>query len=98
MLPMNVDLIDTLVFERQYEIQRRMHRLAIGEAEPHPLLARLWAAVDRRFGTAPAPVTPETGRAAEATPVAPSLPVTLIVMRAPVPPAPIEDEALDRAA
>lgn len=88
MLPMNTDLIDTLVFERQEEIQRRMHRLSIGRAEPHPVLDRLRAAAGRWFGTGAA--------AASMRPAAaPSQPVTLIVMRAP---APIEDEALDRAA
>lgn len=96
MLPMNTDLLDTLVFERQEEIQRRMHRLSIGQAEPHPVLDRLRAAVGRWFGSgaAAASARPETATAGSTTTAA-ALPVTLIVMRAP---APIEEEALDRAA
>ncbi|HWK79794.1 MAG TPA: hypothetical protein VNP95_03460 [Thermomicrobiales bacterium] len=93
MLPMNTDLIDTLIFERQFEIQQRMHRLSIATAEPHPLWSRTRAAVRRLLASGSA-VSPQVTRP-DVIPVSTDRPAALVFMHAP---APIEDEALDRAA
>ena len=90
MLPMNVDLIDTLIFERQHEIRRQFQRLAVSEARPHPLLTRLWAAL--------------TGRVARPVPTgAPAVPaVVSVTIDRPsgvvLLPTTTDNESLDRAA
>lgn len=91
MLPMNVDLIDTLIFERQYEIQRQFQHLALTGATPHPLLARLKGSLVRLLASR----TPSAS-AATTPPVAPvsmDRPAGVVLMATPA-----EPESLDRAA
>ena len=91
MLPMNIDFIDTLVFERQHEIQRHVHRMAIATLDPHPVWTRLREMLTGR-GAADRTVDQETMTTA---PQASDQPASLVLMQLP---APIEADALDRAA
>ncbi|MGB3330237.1 MAG: hypothetical protein WBA46_14855 [Thermomicrobiales bacterium] len=91
MLPMNIDFIDTLIFERQHEIQRQVHRMAIASFEPHPVWSRLRAMVTGR-GAADRTADQETMTTA---PQVSDQPASLTLMQLP---APIEADALDRAA
>lgn len=90
MLPMNIDLIDTLVFERQHDIQRHMHRMAIASLGTQSVWSRLRSAFTSR-------ATSDQESGPETTVVVPAVdrPAALVLMHTP---APIECEALDRAA
>ncbi|MGC4191758.1 MAG: hypothetical protein QM589_11455 [Thermomicrobiales bacterium] len=90
---MNDDLIDVLVFEREYEIRHRMRPYGIAAAEPHPLWSQLRAAVSRFF--APARARRPDPATAEEIPAASDRPAALTVIRVPER---VHADALDRAA
>ncbi|MGC4107968.1 MAG: hypothetical protein QM753_16715 [Thermomicrobiales bacterium] len=93
MLPMNVDLIDTLIFERQYDIQRRMHRFTIVTDEPRSLWMRVQTAIERLVS--PGPARRPDVASSDVIPVTTDRPAALVSIHAP---GSIEEEALDRAA
>lgn len=91
MLPMNIDLIDTLVFERQHDIQLHMHRMAIASLESRSVWTRLRSA----FGSLAGSDRTRTPEPTVTMVPAVDRPAALMLLHTPTP---IEAEALERAA